>query len=506
MSQPSISKNSLYLYLRLIVTLGISLYSSRVLLSALGVEDFGIYNVIAGFISIASFFRNTLVDATQRFLSIEIGKNAISAIRKVFSMSVYIHALLSVVLLLLFSTAGLWFVDNKLVYPPERLTAVHFVYLAVVFNFICNVMSTPYMATIVSYELMNVYSFLSIFSVTLKLIIILVIDYVTGIDKLILYSFLLTLITFIELVIQVLYVKHRFPFIKIEAQWDKSLFRSMLGFSGWNAIGSFSILMISQGSNVILNMFFGPVINAANGIAYQVMGAVRQFSSSFQSAINPRLIKLYAQNKITQMLDLCIIGSKASFFLFILIGIPLCYKINYVLNLWLTDVPDYTALFCILVLFTASIEAYGYPIITVIRGANKLKGYQLWVSAVLLLALPISYIFMKIGFDAYVVFVVNASLTLIASITRILYLNKCFDFNLRIFMSKLLLPMLLVLVLAVSINALLFLYETENFIIVAIQCCISVILTALIIYGVGLNKIERSYINNKINKIICRNH
>lgn len=321
MKEPSIVKNSVFLYLRLIFTLGVSLYSSRVLLDVLGIEDYGIFNVVAGFISLTFFFKNTLADASQRYLSIELGKGDLNNYNKVYSMCINLHVVLAFILVIFFITFGYWFIEYKMIYPEDRHISVICVYIVAVINFLFGIITAPYMGVIVSYEQMNIYAYLSILNISLKLISILSLKIIPeNIDKLIIYSILLLLSTIIESFIIYIYIKRRFYWIKYKYNWNKPLFFSILSFSSWNAISSCAILLISQGSNILLNLFFGPIINAANGIAYQVMGAVRQFSSSFQSAINPRLTKLFAQREHEKMINLCIIGSKMSFFLFLIFG------------------------------------------------------------------------------------------------------------------------------------------------------------------------------------------
>ena len=316
MERSSIARNSIYLYVQLFFSLIISLYSSRILLSTLGVEDFGIYNVVSGVVIMLIFFRNSLVDATQRFLTMEIGNGNQTKLLSVFRMSINVHFLLSIILILIFCTLGLWFVDTKLIYPEFKRNSVLCVYITSVFNFILAVMIAPYMAIIVAYERMKVYALIHILTAILKLIIILIVDnFPTDIEKLIEYSVLLSVVTVIEVLVSYEYIRKEFPAITYKRYWNTSLFNQIIGFSGWNTMSSCAILFVSQGANILLNLFFGPIANAANGIAYQVMGAVRQFSSSFQSAINPRIVKLYAKRNNEEMLQLCSLGARFSFYL-----------------------------------------------------------------------------------------------------------------------------------------------------------------------------------------------
>lgn len=491
-SYPSILKNSVFLYIRLFITLLVSLYSSRVLLDVLGVEDFGIYNVVAGFVILAMFFRNTLVDAIQRYMTIAVGRNDIVEFNKVFCTSINVSIIISIVLLLCFFSIGLWFVYTQLVYPVEKTTDVLCVYSMSCISFIIGVLFSAYMAAIVAYERMDVYAYIGIINVILKLAVVLLLKYCfSGQNNLIAYSILISVVTLFEAVVTYFYALYTTTGTRYRLYFNKNLFYSMIRFSGWNMIASGSILLISQGSNILLNIFGGPVVNAANGIAYQVMGAVRQFSSSFQNATNPRITKYYAQRDITNMLNLCLTASKMSFLLFFIISIPLVFHIDYILDLWLVEVPNYASLFCILVLSTALFEALGYPIITAIRAVGDLKGYQIWVSSILIMAVPISYIFLKLGFSFYVVYIINLVLTVVASITRIAYLYKLIKFNIKSFYIKLYTPILYVSFLSISVCCIVMRLIPNKPIITIL---LTGFITCMFIYIVGLSKQERTKI------------
>ena len=503
MNSPSIAKNSLYLYIRLLVSLVISLYSSRLLLDILGIEDFGIFNVVAGLVSFAMFFKNTLVDASQRFMTLEIGRGNIKGFQNVFCMSINLHLILSIILIIIFGTIGLWFTETQLNYPIEKIVDVRYVYMSSVVNFIVGIMSAPYMAVIIANEKMGAYAGFSVINVVLKLtsILLLVLD-ITQYSKLVTYSMFIVVLSIIEFIIQYLYVKKKFPEAYYSKCWNRDLFTGIVSFSGWNIIGSGAILLISQGSNILINIFFGPVVNAANGIAFQVMGAVRQFSSSFQSATNPRLIKYYAQRLYDEMLSLCKTASKFSFYLFFIVALPLSLNIQLVLDLWLVEVPSYAPPFCILVLLTALIESMGYPVITVIRATGKLKGYQLWVSAVLLLSLPLSYLLLRLECSVYVVYIVNALLTTIASITRILYLSRCVKMNCCKFIKELYAPVILVTIISVITGYMIFSISIDSILGKLIQIIALEMLVLIAIYTIGLDDVEKKRVKHIANKAI----
>ena len=319
-----IAKNTSMLYIRMLLTMAVTLYTSRVILNTLGVEDYGIYNVVGGFVAMMGFLNNSMAVATQRFLSFEIGKKSNSQFSRVFSMSMSIHILIALVILVLAETVGLWFVKTQLTIPIERMGAALWVFHFSILAFIVNVISVPYNATIIAHERMNVFAWVSIIDVSLKLLIVFILQWF-GYDKLKFYALLMFGVALIIRLIYGSYCSRKFVESKFHFYWDKSLFKTIMSFAGWSLWGGAASVLHSQGVNILLNIFFGPAINAARGIAYQIQGAVNSFVSNFQIAINPQIIKSYASSKIEYMHQLIFQGAKYSFYLLFALSLPILF-------------------------------------------------------------------------------------------------------------------------------------------------------------------------------------
>ena len=333
-----IAKNTLMLYIRMLFTMGVSLFTSRVILQTLGIEDYGIYSVVGGIITMFAFINGGMISATQRFLTFEIGKGNLLQLKKVFSTSLQIHTLIAFVIVLLGETVGLWFLYEKLVIPPDRLVAALWVYQCSIIVCVINIMSVPYNADIIAHEKMSAFAYISIIEVILKLAIVYML-YVTPWDKLITYSILLLIVQLIIRCIYARYCSNHFEESHYCHQVDKSLFKEMFAFAGWSFWGNLAGVLYTQGLNMMLNMFFGPIVNAARGIAVQVQAAVQQFIGNFQVALNPQITKNYATGELVQMHILMFRSARFSFFLLYLLTLPILLETNYILTLWLETVP-----------------------------------------------------------------------------------------------------------------------------------------------------------------------
>ena len=356
-----IVKNTMYLYMRMFVILIVSLYTSRVILHVLGVSDYGIYNIIAGVVVLFSFINGALTSATQRYLNFYIGKRDEKKTHDVFCMSMNIYIVLSIVFLILAETVGLWFVNTQINIPEDRMVAANWVYQFTVFSFMLNLTRIPYNATLIAYEKMDFYAYLSLFDVILKLIIVYLL-YISPGDKLIVYGFLFMLTDLIDNVIYRIYCKRKFITATYKYVWKKDMFRSLLSFSGWSLLGNAASVFVQQGLNILVNIFYGVTLNAALGIANQVAGKVTQFFSNFQTAFNPQIVKYYAEGKRTDFFNLIYRSSRLSYYLMLIVAFPLILKIDVILSLWLVDVPKYTGIFCQLILVYYLIEALTGPL------------------------------------------------------------------------------------------------------------------------------------------------
>lgn len=397
-----IAKNTLFLYFRMFITTIIGLYTSRVVLQTLGLTDFGIYNIVGGIISMAAFLNAAMVAASQRFLSYELGKGDKNRLSRVFCTSVNIHVAICLIAFLFAETVGLWFVNAKLNIPEDRMIAANWVYQASIISFIINVMSVPYNSSIVAHEKMSVFAYISILDVVLKLLIVyllLIFPY----DKLIVYSILMVCVVTLIRLCYTVYCKRHFPECSYRLMMDWPLFKEMFSFAGWSVIGNLGFSFKDQLSNVILNLFFGPTVNAARGIGMQVTAHVKTFAHSFTMALNPQITKQYAAGNLDASRKLVYAGSRYTFYLLTLISIPVIINIDYILKLWLGIVPKYTSQFVVFSILVSLIYSLSECVTKAIQATGRIKWFQIGVSMIMLSELPIAWVLMELGYPPYAV-------------------------------------------------------------------------------------------------------
>jgi O-antigen/teichoic acid export membrane protein len=498
-----IAKNTLMLYFRMILTMLVSLYTSRVILNTLGVEDYGIYNVVGGVVTMFAFFNSAMSSATQRFLSYEIGKGDFIQLRKTFNATQIIHIGISVLIFILAETVGLWFVKTYLVIPPERLEAAIWVYHFSVLSFMVSIIQVPYNATIIAHERMNVYAYVSIIEVLLKLLIVFMLVWITY-DKLILYGILHFGVVFLIASFYRIYTRRNFEETKFEVVRDKKLYKTLISYSGWNLFGNIAGVAKGQGVNILLNMFFGPTVNAARGVAMQVQSAVNSFVGNFQMAVNPQIIKSYAADEKEYMASLVIRSSKFSFYLLYFLSLPIIIEIDQILKLWLKTVPDYSSIFTILVLVIILIDCVSGPLMTAIQATGKIKVYQAVVGSLLTLILPISYILLKQGFSPEVTLYVNIVISIIALSFRLYLVWKLLDFPVLRFIQEIILKNIVIILISIAIPLLIRHYMNENIVRLMIIFIVTMIWNLTVIYLLGLHKSEKAIVIRGFNKIIGR--
>lgn len=498
-----IAKNTIMLYIRMLFIMGVTLYTSRIILSTLGVVDFGIYNIVGGVVIMFSFLNNAMSASTQRFLSYELGRKNIDNLNKVFSMSVITHAIIAMCILLLSETVGLWFLNTFLVIPSERLIAANWVYQFSVLTFIISILNVPYSASIISHEKMNIFAYLSILDVSLKLASVFILQ-VSSFDKLKLYSILIFIVTLCIQTVYMLYSTNKFIECKLRFYWDKEIFKTLISFTSWNLFGSMSGIASSQGANILLNLFFGPTLNAARGIAFQVNGAINSFVSNFQTAIKPQIIKSYANKEFDYMNILVLKGSKYSFYLLLFLSLPFLVEINTILNAWLSIVPDYTSIFCRLVIINSLIESISGSLATVAQATGKVKYYQSKVGILILLNLPISYLLLTLGSPSFMVFIINIIISILALYLRLQILKKIANLSISIFKNEVLYKVCFTSLSAIFIPIVYKIFMPEFEYKFVYTVFISVLSTSLAIYVVGINQNERIWLNNNLKNIISR--
>lgn len=488
-----VAKNTLFLYFRMILIMLVTLYTSRVILAELGIKDYGVYNVVGGVVMMFSFLNNCMSTSTQRFMTFALGKGDFKRLKDVFSASLNIHIVIGLIIVLLAETIGLWFVNNKLVIPEDRMIAANWVYQFSILTFCVNIIQVPYNAVLIAHEKMNVYAYISIIEVILKLCIVYLLIIVSN-DKLIVYGILVFCVQLLIRAIYQIYCKRNYEECKFRLFWERNLYKQMSEFAGWNLFGSVAWLLRDQGLNIVLNLFFGPAINAARGIASQVSSAVMGFISNFQVALNPQITKNYAKNNIEEMEKLSYLGVKFSFLLLFTMTLPLCINIDYILHLWLVNVPNYSSIFIILIMIDSLVgNIFGVPFMTSLSATGNIRNYQIVVSCIILCILPIGYIALKFGADATSVFYISIIFTLISGFVRFLYCRKQIGYSLKRMIVYVLIPISGVTFLSLPIPILVKIYllpesSIKDFILL---CIIAVFVSLVFSWIVGLKRNER---------------
>lgn len=427
-----IAKNTLFLYLRMIVVMAVNLYVVRAVLDLLGVVDYGIYNVVGGVVHMFSFINSTLATSSQRYFSIELAKGDLKSLNKWFCLNVTTFFIFIIVFLIIAETIGLWFVNTQMTIPEERMFAANIVYQLSIITFCIHFFNIPYTAMIIAYERMSAFAYISILEAILKLGIVFLLMVISW-DKLILYALLMFLISCGITSSYIIYNLNFFKASKYHFYWNKEEMKELLSFSGWHFYGTFSVVIRSQGINILLNLFFNPAINAARAIAYQIYAAVNQLSHNFFVAVKPQIYKSYAKREFNELYRLITRSTIMCSFLVSILIFPLLANTNFVLSLWLKEVPDYAIIFTKLVLINGLIDATNGPTTASILATGKIKIYELTVANMTIAILPISYIALKLGAEPTVTMIVSILISIVVTITRAVFLNKMIKFPLKMY-------------------------------------------------------------------------
>ena len=493
-----IARNTAMLYVRMLLLMGVTFYTSRIVLNALGVEDYGIYNVVGGVVIFLSFLNNTLAMSTQRFLNYEMGNAGGGNLEKVFSYALTGHYIVAGVFLFLAETIGLWFVYNQLIIPENRFTAMLWVYHFSVLTFIVNIISTPYNAAIIATEKMDAYAYVSIFEAILKLGISYLL-FVLPFDKLKLYAVLLFFVALLVRFAYFAYCRQKIEWITSKLRWNEVYMKKIFSFSGWIFMGGFSHVLSVQGVNVLINMFFNPVHNAARGIAVQLQAGVNTFSANFMTAVRPQIVKSYAGGDYHYAFSLAFMSAKISYFLMLLIIVPLLLNTDYILSLWLKIVPEHAVVFTRLSLLDILLGAMISPLAALSQASGKVKWYQLIISSGFLLVFLLTYLFYRLGFASYTTFVVSIAITALGTLGRILELRHTVGFPIRRFFVE-----VVSRVTGVSVGVVVFAMICWNFMRVGslgnlfLTSLLSLLFTGLLIWFLGMKSNEKEYILSKI--------
>lgn len=502
----TIAQNTIFLYIRMLLVMGVSLYTSRLILQALGVEDFGIYNVVGGIVTMFSFLNGSLGGATSRYLTYALGKQQYDELNKVFNVALVNHILISILIVILSETIGLWFLNHKMVIPESRQYAAYVVYQVSILSSVLSLLQVPYNATIIAYEDMKVYAYVGVFEVLLKLGAVLLLFYSSN-DRLIIYAILLCFVQMVITLFYIIYCTNRYTCCKIKLYRDKALYKEMFGYAGADLIGNISVLAQGQGLNILLNMFFGPAVNAARAIAYQVQGAITMFSSNFLTAVKPQIIKSFASGDTSNMFKLVEYSSCLSFYLLLLVSLPICLESSYILNLWLGDYPNHTVNFLILAVILCLIQTIKIPRTTIFHATGNLKLVNSIVGGVLCAAFPLAYIFLRFGLSPESVFVAAIITMLVSELCSVLILKKYVDFSVKDYFKKVHLRCFVVFTISIAISYPLYnLLNIDGFnrlIVTLLITSSTIILVSLLI---GVDRDMRSRLFHFMKQLIIKNN
>lgn len=496
-----IAKNTIVLYFRMIFLMLVSLYTSRVILDALGVFDYGIYNVVGGFVSMFALISAALTSACSRFLNYEMGKGDMARQNVVFSTAVTIQWALAIIVFVFAEAIGVWYVNNVMVLPDERLTAANWCFQFSVFNFCMNLITVPYNASIVAHEKMKAFAYVSIYQGLATLGVSFLVYY-DPFDRLVFYAFMLMIIQFTVRYAYQYYCRKHFEECKYRRVFDKPLLRNMLSYSVWHLVGNGAAVLKNHGVNIVLNLFHGPAVNAARGLANQVDNAVNQFVGNFMMAMNPQITQSYSRGDHRYMYSLVYKGSRFSFYIILLFALPLMVNAHFVLDLWLKEIPDYTVAFTQLSLVTMLIASLSKTLMTAQNATGNVRNYQLVVGIVNLLNLPLSYLFLYLGYSPIVVVFVAIFVEILAFFIRIYMLPLTLpDFKATDYLFKVGGQCLLVTFLASPIPLLFNWFIPETLLSVFANILLSLICTSIAILFVGCDSQERQFVFLKIKEL-----
>jgi O-antigen/teichoic acid export membrane protein len=479
-SNKKIAANTILLYIRMLLTLIISLYTVRVILRTLGVVDYGINNVVGSVVTMLAFLSNTMASASQRFFAFEIGRNNVKNLKKVFSTSLMIYALIALIVFILAESVGIWFLSNYVNLPSSRFEAAKWVYQFSIFSFILTMFAIPYNALIMAHEKMRFYAYVGIVEVSLKLLVVFVLVYFSY-DKLKLYGILTFLVTLVITLTYILFCYYRFAESKFKFVWDSKLFREIAGYSGWSLFGATTTVFNNQGLNLLLNIFFGPIINTARGIAYQVNSAVSAFVTNLFNAVNPQIVKSYAENDLERQRSLIMSSTKIGYALLLILSLPIALQTRFVLELWLGNkVDNHMIVFTQLVLLFTLINVFEGPLSQAVRATGRIKSYQLSIGIVTLTILPISYVILKLGGTPESPFYVMIVVYFLAMFLRLNILSKLIEFPIRLYLNSVFYRAILLSIVAsilpIAISHLLTTTGFISFLITTVSSSLSIII------------------------------
>lgn len=494
-----IARNTILLYARMLFLMLVSLYTSRVILNALGVEDYGIYNVVGGVVTMFSVLSGSLSAAISRFITFELGKGDYEKLNKVFSSSITIQAGIALIIIILAETIGLWFLNAEMVIPENRMMAANWCYQFSIVTFAVNLITVPYNAAIIAHEKMATFAYISIIEGLGKLLIAWCIVF-NPIDRLVFFAAMVAVLAWIICFIYASYCKKYFKECVYHFIYDYDLLKQMFGFAGWNFIGASSAVLREQGGNIILNIFFGPTVNAARGIAVKVSSAITSFITNFMTALNPQITKSYASGETDYMFKLIFQGARFSFYILLLLCLPVILNTHYILVCWLKLVPEHTVLFVQLVLIFAMCESISNPLITAMLATGKIRNYQIVVGGLQMMNLPVAYLCLYWGAIPESIVIVAIVISQCCLAARLFMLRGLIGLEVREFLQHVYLNVIIVTIVSLLIPVILKYYLPESFISFFIISVFSVVCVIVAELYIGCKKEERQLIYTQMKK------
>ncbi len=497
-----IAKNTLLLYVRMLFTMAVSLFTSRVILNTLGVEDYGINNVVGGIVTMFSVLSGSLSSSISRFITFELGKGNIERLKTIFSTGVNIQLGMSVLIIIIAEAVGIWFLNAKMNIPADRRVAANWVFQCAILTFVLNLLSVPYNAAIIAHEKMSAFAYISVVEVTLKLIIVYMLT-ISPFDRLKTYAVLLLCVGAVIRFIYGYYCKRHFEECTYHFVFDKPVLKEMTGFAGWNFLGNGAYMLNTQGVNILMNLYFGVAVNAARGIATQVDAALKQFVNNFTTAVNPQITKSYAQGDLDYMHKLVCRSAKFSAFLMMFFAVPIILETNTILTIWLKTVPDYAVIFLQWIIISSFMDTVlANSLVTSMFATGKIKRYQIIVTTVGCLVFPLSWIAFKLGFEPQVGYILYFIIYTILLFVRLYLLKDMVKLPVMMYIREVLYKLAPIIVVGFSIPGILILTMDAGWLRLILVCLLSVLVTAASEYFIGLSNKEKNFVAEKIKLVI----
>lgn len=497
-----IAKNTLLLYVRMLFTMAVSLFTSRVILNTLGVEDYGINNVVGGIVTMFSVLSGSLSSSISRFITFELGKGNIERLKTIFSTGVNIQLGMSVSIIIIAEAVGIWFLNTKMNIPTDRMVAANWVFQCAILTFVLNLLSVPYNAAIIAHEKMSAFAYISVVEVSLKLIIVYMLM-ISPFDRLETYAVLLLLVGAVIRFIYGYYCKRHFEECTYHFVFDKPVLKEMTGFAGWNFLGNGAYMLNTQGVNILMNLYFGVAVNAARGIATQVDAALKQFVNNFTTAVNPQITKSYAQGDLDYMHKLVCRSAKFSAFLMMFFAVPIILETNTILTIWLKTVPDYAVIFLQWIIISSFMDTVlANSLVTSMFATGKIKRYQIIVTTVGCLVFPLSWIAFKLGFEPQVGYILYFIIYTILLFVRLYLLKDMVKLPVMMYIREVLYKLAPIIVVGFAIPGILILTMDAGWLRLILVCLLSVLVTAASEYFIGLSNKEKNFVAEKIKLVI----